>query len=175
MELKIIITGIDKDRCLEIGQKVIEIDDNLSIAPKFTSDKNYYGLNETLDFYMDLSNIYLAYKNNALLYVETGKDNISSGITIDDFINNDICIIPIKDFNMIADKTLYENNILVVWVDDKYKGIEDFSEIKYLQERLQNMKYLYFFGEENFEISNTIISYINASEEEKIEILENNS
>ena len=175
MKPKIILIGIDYHNCLEIAQELIKIDDNLSISPKFTSDKNYQGLNETLDFFMDLTNIYLAYKNNALLYVNTDINNISIGITIDDFLNNDISIIPIKDFNMISDKILNDYNILVIWLDSKSKGKEDFNEIKYLQDRLQTLTYMYFYDESKEDICSTIFKYLDSPEDIKIKILENNS
>lgn len=174
--IKIIITGFDRDFNNELAQKIVEIDDNLSITPKFTTNKAFINnTNQTLDYYISLNNVYLAYKNNSLLYVNTDIDNISTGITNDDFINNDICVIDIKDFNMISDKTLLENEIIVVWIDSKSKGNESFNEIKYLQDRLQNYKYMYFYKEEIRTIAQILIDYLEAPKELKIEILENNS
>ena len=174
--IKIIITGFDEDFNYDLAQKIVEINDNLSISPKFTTEKSFINnTNQTLDYYISLNNIYLAYKNNSLLYVNTDTNNISKGITNDDFINNDISVIGIKDFNMISDKVLSDNEILVIWVDTKSNGNEEFNEIKYLQDRLQNYKYMYFFDEDKDVIIKALIDYLEATEELKIEILENNS
>lgn len=175
MDIKLIIIGIDTNKCIKLAQNIVKINDNLSISPKFSTNENYRNLNELMDYYLSINEIYLAYKNNALLYVHTDNNNISSGVTMDDFINNDITIIPIRDFNMISDKPLQENNILIVWVDSKSTNNENFNEIKYLQDRLQNYKYMYFYQEEIDTIAQTIIDYLDAPEELKIEILENNS
>ena len=174
--IKIIITGFDNEFDNELAKKIVEINDNLSISPKFTTDKFFINnTNQTLDYYISLNNIYLAYKNNSLLYVNTDSNNISTGITNDDFINNDISVINIPNLNMISDKTLSESDILIIWIDSKSNGKESFNEIKYLQDRLQNYKYMYFYQEEIDTIAQTIIDYLEAQEELKIEILENNS
>jgi hypothetical protein len=175
MEIKIIITGIQKVNKSKLALKLTELNDNLSIMPTFTTDENYEGIDENFHYKMDLNTIYLAYKNNALLYVNT-INNISKGITLDDYYNNDIGIIDINDLNMIPDKQLLEDNVLIVWIDSKFNKNIDLYEIKYLQQRLTNYKYLYFLENENIDdIANIILEYLNCDDDKRIELLENNS
>ena len=173
--IKIIITGTQKVNKNQLALKLTELNDNLSIMPTFTTDMDYEGINEIFNYKIDLNTIYLAYKNNALLYVNTVR-NISTGITLDDYYNNDIGVIDVNDFNMISDKQLSENDILIVWIDSKYNKKMDIQEIKYLQQRLTKYKYLYFLESEDIDdIANIILKYLDSPEEIKIEILENNS
>jgi len=175
MNTKVIITGTHNVNKNQLALRLTELNDNLSIMPTFTTDVDYEGINEIFNYKIDLNTIYLSYKNNALLYVNT-INNISTGVTLDDYYNNDICIIDVSDFNMISDKQLSENDILVVWIDSKYNKKTDIQEIKYLQQRLTKYNYLYFLESENInDIADVILEYLNSPEEIKIEILENNS
>ena len=175
MNTKVIITGTHNVNKNQLALRLTELNDNLSIMPTFTTDVDYEGINEIFNYKIDLNTIYLSYKNNALLYVNT-INNISTGVTLDDYYNNDICIIDVSDFNMISDKQLSENDILIVWIDSKYNKKTDIQEIKYLQQRLTKYNYLYFLESENInDIADVILEYLNSPEEIKIEILENNS
>jgi len=175
MNTKVIITGTHNVNKNQLALRLTELNDNLSIMPTFTTDVDYEGINEIFNYKIDLNTIYLSYKNNALLYVNT-INNISTGVTLDDYYNNDICIIDVSDFNMISDKQLSENDILIVWIDSKYNKKTDIQEIKYLQQRLTKYNYLYFLESENInDIADVILEYLNSPEEVKIEILENNS
>ena len=110
MELKTFIVCLNKDIALNIAKEVIQLDDNLSIAPEFTTSINYKNeITDTYKCYLDISTANLAYKNNSLLYIKT-YDYISSGITIDDFYNNDICFMDIKEFNLISENVFNKYN-----------------------------------------------------------------
>ena len=59
-----------------------------------------------------------------------------------------------------------------------YKNIdEDIRETGFMQDRLNegNIKYLYFFNEDNEQIVETIFNYLEADEEERKEILSENN
>lgn len=177
MELKTFIVCLNKDIALNIAKEVIQLDDNLSIAPEFTTSINYKNeITDTYKCYLDISTANLAYKNNSLLYIKT-YDYISSGITIDDFYNNDICFMDIKEFNLISENVFNKYNILVVWIDFKYhNGItnSDMIEINYFTQFLEKNDYLYFLNDEA-NISETILEYIKGDELSRKELLESNN
>lgn len=174
--MKIIITGTSSINKIELGKKIISKDDELSITPVFTSDELYKGkCSDKYIYYLDPNIINLSYKNNAFLYIST-EDYITSGITIDDFYNNDIVCISTKNFNKIIDSIFTNNECLIVWVDSKYhKNInlkEELVETKYLEENLAKLNYLYFIDEDFGKISEVIIDYITSDENRKKELLE---
>lgn len=179
---KVIITGsclVDK---LSIAKELIKKDDDLSIAMTFTSDKEYKDKpNDNYIYFMDSSEIDLAYKNNVLFYVST-ENYVSNGITMDSLYNDDIFCLSIKDFNNISNNIfnskLYE--IIVIWVDSKFtektpEVLEDIRETKYLIERLNSVKYMYFLDEKPEDISDVIIEYINGDELIQAKLLEENN
>ena len=98
------------------------------------------------EYFIDTNTIYLAYKNNSIMTVYT-TNYVSDGIMIDDFYNNDICYVTIEQFNLISDKFINENDLLVVWLDKSNSYMlsrNEIAEINYMQDRLNNMKHLYF-------------------------------
>lgn len=176
MNLKIFIVCLNKDISLDIAKKLIHKDDELTIAPTFTTNKHKNELNENYETYLDVNTVNLAYKNNSLLFIKTIK-YISSGITIDDFYNNDICIMDIEEFNLISEYLFNKYDILTVWIDSKnHKSLSsnDLMEIKYFNSFLEQIKYLYFLDDEP-NIDNIILDYINGNEEERKDILEENN
>lgn len=181
MQLKFFIVGSQSVDKLSLAKNLIEKNDNLSIAETFTNNTEYKeGSNDSYLYYLESQEIDLAYKNNSLLYVST--DNyISYGITMDSFYTNDIFCISIKDFNNISnvvfDSKLY--NILIIWLDEKITEMnkeirEDINESKYLIQRLESLKYIYFFEEDVDTIANVALDYLNSDEEKRQEIIENN-
>lgn len=179
MGLKIIITGAKSIDKFEIAKKLVELNDNLSIAPTFTSDKEYEKIiSDNFMYYMSSEEVDLAFKNNVVLYINTVL-NISHGITLDSFYNNDIFVMDIEDFNNISDHNITNKDLLVVWVDSKHYDNHDdkkndLIEAKYLEERLETMPYLYFLDSGEEEIATVINDYLNADDEKKIAIcLEN--
>lgn len=176
--MKIIITGIDSINKIELAKSIISKDDELSICPVFTSNEEYDNkISDNYVYYLDPNIIDLSYKNNSFLYIST-EDYISYGITIDDFYNNDIICLSTKNFNKIISTVFDKHDCLVIWVDSKFhKGInikEELNEIKYLEETISKLKYLYFVDENFDTISDIILSYITGTEEERNKILEEN-
>lgn len=181
MQLKFFIVGSQNIDKLSIAKKLVEENDSLSIAETFTNNTEYKeGSNDNYIYFLESQEIDLAYKNNAILFVST-NNYVSYGITMNSFYTDDIFCMSIKDFNNISnlvfESKLYD--IIIIWVDSKItefnKNVkEDIYESKYLMSRLNNLKYMYFFEEDDIIISNTILEYINSNEEKRIEIIENN-
>jgi hypothetical protein len=126
------------------------------------------------EYFLDTNTIHLAYKNNSIMTVYT-NNYLSDGITIDDFYNNDICYMMIEQFNLISEKFINENNILVVWLDESNKhkiSKQEMTEIGYMQERLNNMKYLYFLNDSHKNICDVILEYLNSDEDRQEQLHE---
>lgn len=181
MQYKIFIIGTHKNDKLKLAKKLIELDDNLSISPVFTNDKEYKdSVNDNYIYYLSSEEIDLAYKNNVLLYVST-NNYISTGITMDSLYSNDIFCMSIKDFNNISNVVFNSKNyeVLIIWLDNKITEMnsdvrEDINESKYLFSTLEDLKYLYFLDESEEEIANTILDFINGDEKTQEEILLDN-
>lgn len=172
--IKIIITGIKTIDKTVIAKRLVEIDDSLTIIPHFTSDTEMKDSLSEFEYFLDTNTIHLAYKNNSIMTVYT-NNYISDGITIDDFYNNDICYMTIEQFNLISDKFINENNILVIWIDESGNhklSKDEMVEISYMQERLNSMKYLYFLNDSHKNICNVILEYLNADEDRQQQLLE---
>ena len=174
--MKILITVIDLTKNLYIAKKLININDDLSIASSFTSDELYKDKkSENYIEFLDANTINLSYKNNAFLYVHT-ENYISTGITLDEFYNNDVICVTNKNFNKIINDIFNNNDCLVIWIDTKkHKNVnisEEIIEINYLEKTLSNLKYLYFLDEKEDDIINVINKYIKSSEEIKKNLLE---
>ena len=119
MNLKTFIVCLYEDKALNVAKDIIKTNDELSIIPRFTTNTEYKNeVNENYVYYLDVNTVNLSYKNNALLYIKTDK-YISSGITIDDFYNNDICYLTVEEFNSIPEVIFRKYDILVIWVDTK--------------------------------------------------------
>ena len=96
MNLKTFIVCLDEQKALNIAKDIVKTNDELSIIPRFTTNTDYKGeVNENYIYYLDVNTVNLSYKNNVLLYIKTDK-YISTGITIDDFYNNDICVLTVE-------------------------------------------------------------------------------
>lgn len=170
---KIIITGITKLDVDKLMNKIIHTDDSMNIIPKFTTnkdDESFYNK------YLDVMTVNLSFKNNSLIYIST-INYISTGITTDDFLNNDVCFIDMKNFNNIPDKIFKDFDILVIWLDSKEVTLSNSDKIesKFFQERIMNLKYMYFLDDNLHTINEQIFRYLEADEEEKKNILEENS
>lgn len=177
MNLKTFIVCLDKNNSLNIAKDIIRTNDELSITPQFTTDVKYKDeINENYTYYLDVNTVNLSYKNNALLYIKTDK-YISSGITIDDFYNNDICFMTVEEFNSIPEIIFKKYDILIIWIDTKnHKSItnSDLIEINYFSSFITSVNYLYFLETEK-EIHNTILDYIFGDEEQRKYLLEENN
>lgn len=174
MNTKIIITSAKSINKLELAKNIKEnLNESYTIANTFTSEKNTQNEN---DIYLDINTINLSYKNNALLCV-TSDNNILNGITYDDFENNDITYVSLEQFNMISDYIFNKYDILILWIDVKKDYSKELlTESKFLLERLNTLKYMYF-TEKDIDIIPLIVKkYINTDDlKEKNLILTENS
>lgn len=169
---KIIIVSTDSRdiKKYELAEYLSEKFD-LNIAISFITDTDI-----TLPYteYYEVKDVLLSYKNNALLYCLTDKNNIHTGISIDEFYNKDIFIMSIKGLLNIPEKKL--NDSIIIWLDENINNIKELSDINdtaLLINYLDNIEYMYF-NESLDEVKNILEEYMNASDEEKNQIIKNN-
>ena len=167
-ECKIIIVSLPDIDKLSLAQRLVELNDSLSIGETFTTNVNDY--NQGLySQYINIETLVLSYKNNALFSVKT-HEGISTGITIDEYYNNSIFMIDIDEFNMISDSNL-GNNIIIVWIDsNKHKGDIDmesiYADIQNLENRFELFPHLYFLNESVENMANIIIKYLSCTNQD---------
>ena len=168
---KIYIIGHKNINTLEIGIALQAKDDSLTIASKFTTNKEDVS---EYKYFLDKETVNISYKNNVMITVTT-DDNESTGIIYDDYYNNDIFCMSISEFNVMSDKlfmTTDDIGVLIVWVDSsKNVPKEDVKEVEYLEEWLKNLNYLYFCNDTTENIVSVIIDYLYADEEKREELL----
>ena len=173
---KIFIVCLNKETSLNVSKKIIENNDDLSIIPMFSTDTQYKNeINENYIYYLDVNTVNLSYKNNSLLYIIT-SNYISYGITLDDFYNNDIAFMNIEEYNNISDLIFNKYNVLTIWIDSKnHKFIDNKEniELKYFNERIKNNDYMYFM-DDDVSIYQIISDYMNAEEDERLNLIKEN-
>ena len=161
MNNKVFIIYHDDDLINEVVN-YINTNTDLQISDKFTSSP------ETTSGYYFCSqqDINLSIKNNSLLYVVM-NDYISSGITLDDFYNNDVFLLKYNEYNSIPDILFSKHNILTVWIDSKNKNFKIqkndplYYELNFIEKRLETVKYEYFLNDKIEDIVNYIENFIN--------------
>lgn len=162
MSNKVFIIYHNEDILNDVINELYNISSELNVSNKFTTEKNdsenrfpfsYYYINQL--------EINKALKNNSLLYIIT-NDYISTGITIDDFYNNDVFCMNYKEYNAISDMIFNKYNILTVWLDSKQSSYDTLllSEIPFIEKRLETVNYKYYFNDKNEDIANDIIAFI---------------
>ena len=161
MNNKIFIIYHDETIIEDLVNELFNSSNEINISDKFTTDNQAIKNGRPYSYYyLGTLEVNKAIKNNYVLYVLT-NNYISTGITIDDFYNNDIFILTYKEYNAIPDLVFNKHNILTIWIDSKdgkYKDI--FNDINFVEKRLENVSNEYFLKGENEEIVNTILNYL---------------
>lgn len=162
MTNKVFIIYHDDDLINEIVNYINENTD-LQIAKKFISSQEDVNGNF---YFVDQHDINLAIKNNSLLYV-TSSNYISTGITLDDFYNNDVFLLKYNEYNFISDIFFTKNNILTIWVDSQNKSFKIkpndklYYDLNFVEKRLETVNYLYFLNDKISDIVDSIENFIN--------------
>ena len=143
---------------------------DLRIAERFNS-----GLDEYSNFNLDFQEVVMAYKNNAIFSCITDINNITTGITMDEYYNSNVIYLSVAELMNVPDHKL--TNCLIVWVDsDKWScSSEDISIATNMEKIIHNCEYLYFLKNELDVAVKTICRYIDSDIEERQNILEENS
>lgn len=182
----------------DLANLIVSKNSDLSIMNTFITDETmsqHQNINSCTDYiyYIPYRKVQEAYKNSSILYctIDELHNDITHGIMLDEYYNNDIMYLEFLDFNNISDSVFLEDNVknsshIIIWLDtklnknfNKFKNHEDIRESKYVYQRMDrhNIPCLYFNidNEHISDISNIILEYYNTTDNEKRQeiILEN--
>ena len=162
MSKKIFIIYHDPDVINTLVDELYIKSNEVNIANKFTTNINDVKEGRPYSYYyLQTLEVNKALKNNYLLYIIT-NNYISTGITIDNFYNNDIFCLSYKEYNTIPDIIFSKHDIFTIWIDSKYNKYENINkDVVFIEKRLENVKYEYFLSHEINEIVDTILNYLN--------------
>lgn len=172
-ENKIIVIGTDNSRCIDSIASLISHDDNIKVARTFTTDislKNQEPSNWT--YYMDNDDLYLAFKNNAFLCIETDDNQVSVGVTKEEAMYASIIPMTYKMFNMASPRTI--KGMTICWIDSPLmkKDKKMMREISEFMQSSSKYKTLYFTDEDSIvTIGSTLYRYLKGDEIEREKIL----
>lgn len=169
---KIIIVTHNHDRLIDVLAMLSSKSDSINIAKTFSTDINQIDVPiKQWKYYMDNDNLYLAYKNNALLATTTNKDQISEGITKEEAITSNVLPMTYGMFNTISPRLI--NGITIAWIDST-----SFRDKKVMRDTFEFMKaskkynMLYFTDEDQIsDITSFIYRYIFGDQSERERIL----
>ena len=175
MTMKILIIGTNSSPKDEIAKALQTVNDDLQIAPRFTTSLSMKGKTGELDYYMSNEEAELSYKNDAFMWVRTTPE-CSCGVTKPDMYTYSLFVMSFADFNNMSNPVMNEldkdNDVILVVLDEKSKkDKEEVMEANNAFERIYEHHYMYFLDDSKDMIVDTILKYIiaDASEREKIE------
>lgn len=172
----------------DLANLIVSKNSDLSIMNTFvTDDSLQQNVNSCIDYiyYIPYVKVQEAYKNASVLYcsIDELNNDITHGIMMDEYYNNDIMYLEFIDFNNISDNVFVEDNKtsqhVIIWLDtnsvnennNAFKRHEDVRESKYVYQRIEkhNIPCLYFnIDKEHISnISNIILNYYNTTDIEK--------
>lgn len=163
MRRKIFIIYHNEDIIKKLVNYINENSD-INISKKFITDINSVKQNNLNNYYeLSSQETNIAIKNNSLLYVIT-QNYISSGITYDNFYNNDLFILTYKEYNAIPNMIFNKYDILTIWVDSKLDSNIDkdeiFKEIIFIEKRFETVNNEYFMNDPIEEIFYCINNFL---------------
>lgn len=175
--LKFLIIGENSINKEELVDMLLINEGLFTVAKYFTTNTSNLSKYQQNISYIDLN---ICYKNNAVLFINTQK-NVSIGITLDEFYENNLIFMNTEDFNNISNKTFMSNNdLVIIWLDTKKHDPDrikiEVNESKYLLEKIEelHLPYMYFLDCDNIEIMDVIVEYLK-NEEKRSEIIANYS
>ena len=177
--MKIIIIGSEaathKAARYDVAKELQKLNDDLLIAPMFTTDIIYERfINEDSIYYMSPEEVELSYKNGAFMWV-MAEESYSTGVTKADMYNNNIFTVSFSEFNNMSDAIFNElsnDDMIIVFMDSSNATMSDKLESSYSCERIFESPYLYFLDEDNDVIVKTVLDYITSTSKRREEIID---
>lgn len=174
---KIIIVSSSINVLDDIIKEITDVDDNITIISRFSTDTQFKDRAPGEDYieYIDNDELIIAYRNNALICVTT-ENEISTGISIESWINGDIARMTYEEYNNIPNRLL--SGCDIIWYDNiqPHRNKRMFQESKEFMKSIEGVQYLYFTSHDGIsEIGQTIVDYFNGDEIEKNKIWKENS
>ena len=102
----------------DLANLIISKNSDLSIMNTFITDdtmNKHQNINSSIDYiyYIPYTKVQEAYKNSSILYctIDELNNDITHGIMLDEYYNNDIMYLDFIDFNNISDSVFLEDNM----------------------------------------------------------------
>lgn len=169
---KIIVVTYDNQKKVEVLATLISSFKVFKVAKTFSTDilKKDSDIKEW-KYYMDNDDLYLAFKNNALLCVHTDDNQISEGITKEEMSNSNIIPMTFDMFNTVS--TRYIKGITICWIDSSViKDKRMMHEVNDFMKSSKQYNMLYFGKEDDYTtIANCISKYLKSDFEGRKELL----
>lgn len=172
--MKLIIIGTDINEGISVAKALQDANDDLQIAPVFTTDLNMQGKTGEIYYYMSHEEVELSYRNNAFMWVRT-MPSATNGVTMTDMYASSIFAMTYGDFNNISSPVLNEicsdedDEFLIAVLDNTNtkKKEDDLLEASCAGERIYSNEYLYFLDSTVPEIVEYILKYMASNKEER--------
>lgn len=169
---KIIVVTYDNQKKVEVLATLNTLNEEIKVARTFSTDilKKDSDIKEW-KYYMDNDDLYLAFKNNALLCVHTDDDQISEGITKEEMSNSNIIPMTFDMFNTVSSR--YIKGITICWIDSSIiKDKRMMHEVNDFMKSSKQYNMLYFGKEDDYTtIANSISKYLKSDFEGRKELL----
>lgn len=160
---KIILITHNQDKLIDTLAILTSKDDKVKIAKTFTTDIEFQGKQITeWKYFMSNNDLFLAFKNNALLAISTDENEISTGITKEEASSASIIPMSYSMLTNASPKTIV--GMTICWIDSttgRNKRIsKDSMEI---MKTYKKFPLLYFDDNDDAgQIANTIYRYLNS-------------
>lgn len=169
---KIIVVTYDNQKKVDVLATLNTLNEEIKVARTFSTDilKKDSDIKEW-KYYMDNDDLYLAFKNNALLCVHTDDNQISEGITKEEMANSDIIPMTFDMFNTVSSR--YIKGITICWIDSSViKDKRMMHEVNDFMKSSKQYNMLYFGKEDDYTtIANCISKYRKSDFEGRKELL----
>lgn len=177
--MKIIIVGSENIDKYSIAKKLQALDDDLTIAPVFSTDLLLDGkITDDFKYFMEAKEVEIGHKNDAFMWVRTYDDE-SKGVTKPDMYMSSIFVMSFSEFNNMSDPAFDEflkDDGLVCFLDTHANTDTDKIESRFTCERLfneeKNVPHLYFLDENINYIVDTLFKYDIGTNDERIKLLD---
>ena len=143
----------------DLANLIISKNSDLSIMNTFITDdtmNKHQNINSSIDYiyYIPYTKVQEAYKNSSVLYctIDELNNDITHGIMLDEYYNNDIMYLDFIDFNNISDSVFLEDNM--------HRMSEAQAEIKTSLDEAARLKLKCNVSEAQAELNNHIIIWL---------------
>lgn len=168
---KIIVVTTDNSQKADLLAALSSYSDGLRIASTFSTNPDLIDSPiKEWKAYMSNDDLYLSYKNNALLCIQMNDNQISEGITKEEAIVSNVIPMTFKMFLNTAPRTI--KGISICWLDSTShnRTREEVKDANEFMQASKNYPILYFTDTDDIiYVASTIYRYLKGTEErEKI-------
>lgn len=170
---KIIVITHDNDKLIETLAILSSKDENIVIANQFTTDINLKDIpSKEWKYFMSNNDLFLSFKNNALLSISTDDNEISSGVTKEEAYAANIIPMSYSMLTMASPRIL--NGMTLCWIDSTKKRSKNMSkDTMEIMKTYKKMPLLYFTDDDNSEyIANMLYKYLNSDNIDREKLIE---